>query len=150
MEADDDAMQPRMGVPSSRAVLADMRMWTPVPWGSKKPVRVVAAGPDISVGWQILSRCCWWEPPSLMSSMPPEIITLAFPDNRASQAISTDCKAVALQNPINPCKITSDPPTHQAPTEIFIGPLEDKRSKLAYPAAVLMKPFRLGKHHALR
>ena len=50
MEVDVNAMQPWMGVPSSRAVLADMRMWMPVPWNSRKPVQVVVAGPDVSVG----------------------------------------------------------------------------------------------------
>lgn len=35
-----------------RAVLADMKMWTPVPWDSMKLARVVVAGRDISVGSQ--------------------------------------------------------------------------------------------------
>jgi hypothetical protein len=40
------------------------------------------------------------EPSSLRSSNPPAIITLAFPDNMLSQAISTDWRAVALDHSI--------------------------------------------------
>ena len=50
MDVDMKAMIPQMEAPSSRAVLVDIRIWTPVPWDSMKPARVAVAGRDISVG----------------------------------------------------------------------------------------------------
>ena len=62
-----------------------------------------------------------YEPSSEKSSKPPAIITLALPDRIESQAISTDCRAVA-----------------QAPTGILIGPEAESRRRLTQPAVVLM------------
>ena len=56
VDVDVKAMMPRIGAPSSRAVLADIRTWTPVPWDSIKPARVVVAGRDISVGSQPIAN----------------------------------------------------------------------------------------------
>lgn len=71
------------------------------------PERVVVVGRDISVGSRPIANSVSAllvafmlansiEPSSLMSSKPPAIMTLAFPDRMVSQAISRDCKAVAL------------------------------------------------------
>ena len=71
------------------------------------PERVVVVGRDISVGSRPMANSVSallvafifansYEPSSLKSSKPPASITLALPDKRVSQAISTDCSAVAL------------------------------------------------------
>merc|ERR1712225_16480 len=99
------------------AVLADMRTWTPQPWDSMNPARVLVVGRDISLGSRPLANSVSvllvafmlansYEPSSEKSSKPPANMTFALPDKMVSQAISTDCRAVA-----------------HAPTGILTGPL---------------------------
>ena len=66
-------------------------------------------------------------------------MTLALPDRMVSQAISTDCSAVALKMCQLKGKSMKGLQTYQAPTGILTGPDDDKRSKLIQPAVVLMK-----------
>ena len=125
-----------------------------------KPARVVA-GRDISVGSRPIANSVSlllvafmlansYEPSSQISSNPPAIITLAFPDSKVSQAISMDCNAVALQKTVNSRWAIVLVFAHQAPTGILIGPLEDNRSKLTHPAVVLMKLLKHSQYYALR
>lgn len=75
------------------------------------PARVVVAGRDISVGSRPIANSVSAllvafmlansnEPSSLRSSKPPAIITFALPDKIVSQAISSDCRAVALKKKV--------------------------------------------------
>lgn len=113
-----------------------------------KPARVLVVGLENSFGSRPMANSVRellvafifansYEPSSLKSSNPPAIITFALPERSVSQAISSDCRAVALTGDKKSAIMIQCYP-YQAPTGILMGPLDDIRSRFTHPATVLM------------